>query len=84
MATARIMETDTVSSISTVAMAIWDMDDFFSDLFGGAFKQNGFGGSNFHGSDSTVPVSAMDLAEATEVPVSETILEMDIPAKEPI
>ena len=27
-----------------------DMDDFFSDLFGGAFKQNGFGGSNFHGS----------------------------------
>ena len=27
-----------------------DMDDFFSNLFGGAFKQNGFGGSNFHGS----------------------------------
>ena len=27
-----------------------DMDDFFSDLFGGVFKQNGFGGSNFHGS----------------------------------
>lgn len=29
-----------------------NMDDFFSDLFGGAFKNGGFGGAAFHGTGS--------------------------------
>ena len=29
-----------------------NMDDFFSDLFGGAFKNGGFGGADFHSSGS--------------------------------
>ena len=84
MATARIMETDTVSSVSTVAMAIWTWTTFLAISLAEPLNRTASAVRTSTGSGFTVPVSAMDLAEATEVPVSETILEMDIPAKEPI